>query len=127
MAQPIAASKEPEAATPALDVSGLSVEFPSRRGTLLAIDDVSMQIAPGEILGVVGESGAGKSITGLAVLGLLESPGRISGGAIHVGGRRVDTLSEKELTKVRGREMGAIFQDPADSAQPAVHGGQTAG
>ncbi|WP_274574650.1 ABC transporter ATP-binding protein [Sulfitobacter sp. PR48] len=118
MAQPIAASKEPEAATPALDVSGLSVEFPSRRGTLLAIDDVSMQIAPGEILGVVGESGAGKSITGLAVLGLLESPGRISGGAIHVGGRRVDTLSEKELTKVRGREMGAIFQDPLTALNP---------
>ncbi|WP_425506418.1 ABC transporter ATP-binding protein [Sulfitobacter undariae] len=103
---------------PALDVSELSVEFPSRRGTLLAIDQVSMAIAPGEILGVVGESGAGKSITGLAVLGLLEHPGRIAGGAIHVGGRRVDTLTEKELTKVRGKEMGAIFQDPLTALNP---------
>lgn len=103
---------------PALDVSQLSVEFPSRRGTLLAIDQVSMAIAPGEILGVVGESGAGKSITGLAVLGLLEQPGRIAGGAIHVGGRRVDTLTEKELTKVRGKEMGAIFQDPLTALNP---------
>jgi len=103
---------------PALDVSELSVEFPSRRGTLLAIDQVSMAIAPGEILGVVGESGAGKSITGLAVLGLLEQPGRIAGGAIHVGGRRVDTLTEKELTKVRGKEMGAIFQDPLTALNP---------
>lgn len=103
---------------PALSVENLTVEFPSRRGVLTAIDGVSMQIARGEILGVVGESGAGKSITGLAVLGLLDAPGRIGGGAIHVGGRRVDTLSEAELTKVRGREMGAIFQDPLTALNP---------
>ncbi|WP_245667729.1 ABC transporter ATP-binding protein [Neptunicoccus sediminis] len=118
MVQPIPVPEDSINATPALDVQGLSVEFPTRRGVLTAIDDVSMQIAPGEILGVVGESGAGKSITGLAVLGLLEHPGRIAQGAIHVGGRRVDTLSEAELTKVRGREMGAIFQDPLTALNP---------
>ncbi|WP_247651406.1 ABC transporter ATP-binding protein [Roseovarius autotrophicus] len=105
-------------ATPVLEVSNLRVEFPTRHGTLTAIDDVSMRIEPGEILGVVGESGAGKSITGLAVLGLLEAPGRIAGGEIHVAGRRIDTLSEDELTKVRGSEMGAIFQDPLTALNP---------
>ena len=67
------------APAPLLEVSHLRVEFPSRRGTLLALDDVSFSIAPGEILGVVGESGAGKSLTGSAIIGLLEPPGRISG------------------------------------------------
>ncbi|WP_291334921.1 ABC transporter ATP-binding protein [Albidovulum sp.] len=105
-------------AAPALEVSRLTVEFPTRRGVLTAIDDVSLRIEPGEILGVVGESGAGKSITGLAVLGLLEAPGRIAGGEIRVGGRRIDTLGEVELTKVRGREMGAIFQDPMTALNP---------
>ncbi|MCB1387339.1 MAG: ABC transporter ATP-binding protein [Nitratireductor sp.] len=105
-------------AAPALEVSNLTVEFRTRRGTLTAIDDVSMRIAPGEILGVVGESGAGKSITGLAVLGLLEVPGRIAAGEIHVNGRRIDTLTEEQLTKVRGREMGAIFQDPLTALNP---------
>nr|WP_325250260.1 ABC transporter ATP-binding protein [Amylibacter sp.] len=118
MVQPIPVPDQTSDTTPALDVDGLSVEFPTRRGVLTAIDNVSMQIAPGEILGVVGESGAGKSITGLAVLGLLEHPGRIAKGAIHVGGRRVDTLTEAELTKVRGREMGAIFQDPLTALNP---------
>ncbi len=120
MVQPIPPSTDTDTDTAALalDVQGLSVEFPTRRGTLTAIEDVSMQIAPGEILGVVGESGAGKSITGLAVLGLLEAPGRIAAGSVYVGGRRVDRLSEAELTKIRGREMGAIFQDPLTALNP---------
>lgn len=105
-------------AKPVLDVSDLTVEFPTRRGVLTAIDKVSMRIEPGEILGVVGESGAGKSITGLAVLGLLEAPGRIASGEIHVAGRRIDQLSEEQLTKIRGREMGAIFQDPLTALNP---------
>jgi peptide/nickel transport system ATP-binding protein len=106
------------AARPVLEVSDLTVEFPTRRGTLTAIDGVSMRIEPGEILGVVGESGAGKSITGLAVLGLLEEPGRIASGEIRVAGRRIDHLSESDLTKIRGREMGAIFQDPLTALNP---------
>ena len=79
-------------ATPLLEVKNLRVEFPSRRGTLLALDDVSFNIAAGEILGVVGESGAGKSLTGAAIIGLLEPPGRIAGGEIVLGGQRIDKL-----------------------------------
>ena len=70
--------------TPVLSVRNLKVEFPTRRGTLTAIDEVSFDIAPGEVLGVVGESGAGKSITGSAVIGLIEPPGRIAGGEVYL-------------------------------------------
>ena len=77
---------------PLLEVKNLRVEFPTRRGTLLAVDDVSFDIAPGEVLGVVGESGAGKSLTGNAIIGLLEPPGRIAAGEIRLEGRRIDNL-----------------------------------
>ena len=73
-----------------LQVKNLVVEFPHRRGTLRAIDNISFDIAPGEILGVVGESGAGKSLTGAAIIGLLEPPGRIAGGEIHLEGQRME-------------------------------------
>ena len=89
-----------------LEVKNLSVEFPTRRGTLKALDDVSFTIAPGEVLGVVGESGAGKSLTGAAIIGLLEPPGRISAGRILLGGRRIDNLREDQMRRVRGREIG---------------------
>ncbi len=101
-----------------LDVRGLCVEFPGRHGTVQALSDVSLSIRPGEILGVVGESGAGKSMTGLAVQGLLEPPGRISGGEVWVGGRRIDQLDDKQMQQVRGRQIGAIFQDPLTSLNP---------
>jgi len=103
---------------PLLDVRHLKVEFPTRRGTLTAVDDVSFDIAPGEILGMVGESGAGKSMTGAAIIGLLEPPGRIAGGEIRLEGRRVDDLPQAELRKIRGRKIGAIFQDPLTSLNP---------
>ncbi len=103
---------------PLLEVRHLRVEFPTRRGTLVAIDDVSFSIAPGEVLGVVGESGAGKSVTGAAIIGLLEPPGRLAGGEIWLSGRRIDTLDAHALRKVRGREIGAIFQDPLTSLNP---------
>jgi peptide/nickel transport system ATP-binding protein len=103
---------------PLLEVRHLRVEFPTRRGTLLALDDISFDIAPGEILGVVGESGAGKSLTGAAIIGLLDPPGRISGGEIRFGGRRIDNLPYEEMRKVRGRHIGAIFQDPLTSLNP---------
>src|SRR6476659_2657436 len=96
---------------PLLEVARLRVEFPGRRGTLVALDDVSFSIAPGEILGVVGESGAGKSLTGAAIIGLLEPPGRIAGGEIRFHGRRIDDLPYEEMPKMRGRSIGAIFQD----------------
>ncbi|MGJ8625122.1 MAG: ABC transporter ATP-binding protein [Yoonia sp.] len=101
-----------------LDVRNLRVEFPTRKGTLTAVDDVSLQIRRGEILGMVGESGAGKSMTGMAILGLLEPPGRISGGAIHLSGDRIDTLDDKAMQTIRGRRIGAIFQDPLTSLNP---------
>jgi peptide/nickel transport system ATP-binding protein len=105
-------------AAPLLEVRNLRVEFPSRRGSLLAIDDVSFTIAAGEVLGVVGESGAGKSLTGAAIIGLLEPPGRIAAGEILLEGRRIDQLSDDEMRRVRGRQIGAIFQDPLTSLNP---------
>ena len=75
-----------------LEVKDLKIEFPTRRGTLVAVDGISFSIAPGEVLGVVGESGAGKSLTGMAVIGLLEPPGRIAAGEIRLEGERIDQL-----------------------------------
>lgn len=101
-----------------LEIRNLSVEFPTRRGTLKALNDVSFSIEAGEVVGVVGESGAGKSLTGAAIIGLLEPPGRILAGQILLEGRRIDNLSDDEMRKIRGREIGAIFQDPLTSLNP---------
>jgi peptide/nickel transport system ATP-binding protein len=103
---------------PLLEVKNLRVEFPTRRGTLLALDDISFDIAPGEVLGVVGESGAGKSLTGAAIIGLLEPPGRIAGGEIRLAGQRIDNLPYEQMRAIRGRRIGAIFQDPLTSLNP---------
>ncbi|NMG41006.1 ATP-binding cassette domain-containing protein [Chelativorans sp. ZYF759] len=103
---------------PLLSVRGLTVEFPTRHGTLTALDDISFDIAPGEVLGMVGESGAGKSITGSAIIGLIEPPGRIAKGEILLHGKRIDNLSPPEMRKVRGRKVGMIFQDPLTSLNP---------
>src|SRR6186713_1958487 len=103
---------------PLLEVHHLRVEFPTRLGTLVAVDDVSFDIAPGEVLGVVGESGAGKSLTGNAIIGLLEPPGRVAAGEIRLEGRRIDNLPYEEMRKVRGARIGAIFQDPLTSLNP---------
>jgi peptide/nickel transport system ATP-binding protein len=103
---------------PILSVRGVGVEFPTRRGTLQATADVSFDIVPGEILGMVGESGAGKSLTGMSVIGLLEPPGRLSAGEIWLEGQRIDHLPPRERQRVRGRKIGAIFQDPLTSLHP---------
>ena len=103
---------------PLLAVSHLCVEFPTRHGTLRAVHDVSFEIAPGEVLGVVGESGAGKSLTGAAVIGLIDPPGRIAGGEIRLAGRRIDNLPYDAMRRIRGREIGAVFQDPLTSLNP---------
>jgi len=103
---------------PILAVERLRVEFPTRRGTLVAVHDVSFEIARGEVLGVVGESGAGKSITGAAIIGLIDPPGRIAAGEIRLDGRRIDNLPPDRMRKVRGREIGAVFQDPLTSLNP---------
>jgi peptide/nickel transport system ATP-binding protein len=103
--------------SPLLEVRHLRVEFPTRRGTLRALDDVSFDIAPGEVLGVVGESGAGKSLTGAAIIGLLEPPGRIAGGEIRWRAS-ASTPGADEMRSIRGRQIGAIFQDPLTSLNP---------
>lgn len=104
--------------TALLEVLDLRVEFPTRRGTLRALDGVSFAIESGEILGVVGESGAGKSLTGAAIIGLLEPPGRIAGGIIHLDGQRIDNLPPERLRRIRGRQIGTIFQDPLTTLNP---------
>jgi peptide/nickel transport system ATP-binding protein len=101
-----------------LQVQNLIVEFPNRRGTLRALDDISFDIAPGEILGVVGESGAGKSLTGASIIGLLEPPGRVVSGRILLEGQRIDNLPPEQMRLIRGRKIGAIFQDPLTSLNP---------
>ena len=95
-------------AKPLLSVQGLRVEIPTRRGVLLALDDISFDIAPGEILGFVGESGAGKSLTGMAILGLLDPPGRIAGGEIRLQDRRIDQLPPHEMRRLRGKEIADL-------------------
>ncbi len=106
------------AVEPLLVVEGLRVEFPTRHGTLVAVHDVSFAIAPGEVLGVVGESGAGKSLTGAAIIGLIDPPGRIAAGQVSLAGRRIDNLPYDAMRRVRGREIGAVFQDPLTSLNP---------
>ncbi len=101
-----------------LEIQNLRVEFPTRRGTLVAVDDISLEISEGEVLGVVGESGAGKSMTGSAVIGLLEPPGRIAGGKIRLEGDRIDNLPYERMRRIRGAKIGAIFQDPLTSLNP---------
>jgi peptide/nickel transport system ATP-binding protein len=103
---------------PLLEVRNLRVEFPTRRGTLVAVDDVSFSIEPGEVLGVVGESGAGKSLTGAAIIGLLEPPGRVAGGEILLDGQRIDDLPYEKMRRIRGKQIGAVFQDPLTSLNP---------
>ena len=103
---------------PVLEVRNLRVEFPNRRGNLVAVDDVSFTVNEGEVLGVVGESGAGKSMTGSAIIGLLEPPGRIAGGEVWLDGERIDNLSQEAMRKIRGKRIGMVFQDPLTSLNP---------
>jgi peptide/nickel transport system ATP-binding protein len=110
--------------TPVLSVRDLRVEFVTRRGVLKAIDGVSFDIGKGEVLGVVGESGAGKSVTGAAVIGLIDPPGRISGGEIRLSGSRIDNLPPEDMRRVRGKRIGMIFQDPLTSLNPLYRVGE---
>jgi peptide/nickel transport system ATP-binding protein len=103
---------------PLVEVRGLCVDFPTRHGPLRALDGVTFDIAAGEILGIVGESGAGKSLTGAAIIGLLDPPGRVCGGQILLEGQRIDDLPPEAMRRLRGRRIGAIFQDPLTSLDP---------
>jgi ABC-type glutathione transport system ATPase component len=105
-------------AEPIISVRNLVVEFPLRRGLFTAVNDVSFDIMPGEILGVVGESGAGKSMTGAAIIGLIEPPGHIASGEIYLKGERIDNLPPEQMSRLRGKRIGMVFQDPLTSLNP---------
>jgi peptide/nickel transport system ATP-binding protein len=101
-----------------LEVTDLQVELSDRFGSARILDGVSFAVEAGKVLGIVGESGAGKSMTGSAIIGLLPNRARVAGGQIVLNGRRIDDLSEAAMRKVRGRQIGAIFQDPLTSLNP---------
>lgn len=106
--------------TPLLEVDNLTVEIPTRRGTLTPVNGVSLQIDRGEIVGVVGESGAGKSITGSAIIGLLDRPARVANGTVRLDGESISRLDEEQLRKIRGKRIGTVFQDPLTSLDPLM-------
>src|SRR5436190_23142297 len=103
-----------------LSVEDLRVEFTTRRGTVYAVNGISFDIAPGETLGILGQSGCGKSVTSLAILGLLARNGRVSSGRALFGGRDLIQLGDRALRGIRGREIAMIFQDPMTSLNPVL-------
>jgi peptide/nickel transport system ATP-binding protein len=111
------------AASPVLRVEGLRVEFPTRAGVVRAVDGVSFTLRRGKILGLVGESGSGKSVTGFSILGLLEPPGRVSGGRVLFHGRDLATLSERNMRDLRGNRIAIVFQNPMMTLNPVLRVG----
>ncbi len=107
-----------------LEIKGLDVDFPTRRGTVKAARGVSLTVEPGEVLGLVGESGAGKSTIGNAIMGLLENPGRVTAGEIIFQGQDIRGLPEDRMKKIRGDKIGMIFQDPQTSLNPLLTVGE---
>lgn len=107
-----------------LEVKNLSTCFHTFKGTVKAVDNVSFHIGEGEILGVVGESGAGKSVTGFSIIGLIDEPGKIEAGEIIFNGEDLMKKSESEMNKIRGKEISMIFQDPMTSLNPVYTIGQ---
>ena len=105
---------------PLLAVDDLRVEFWTSRGTVYAVNGISFDIAPGETLAIVGESGCGKSVTALAILGLLARAGRIPSGTAQFGGRDLLRLSDRAMRSIRGKEIAMIFQDPMTSLNPVL-------
>ncbi len=112
---------------PLLDVRNLTVTFAGTHSTVTAVDDVSFHIAPGETLGLVGESGSGKSVTAFAILRLLQSPGRVTGGQIFFEGRDLLSLPERDMRQVRGARISLIFQEPMTALNPVMRVGDQIG
>ncbi|MBV1926985.1 MAG: ABC transporter ATP-binding protein, partial [Rhodobacteraceae bacterium] len=106
--------------TELLQIEGLDVDFPTRHGTVRAARGVNLTVSPGEVLGLVGESGAGKSTIGNAIIDLLEAPGRVSAGSILFEGKELRGRSEAEMRLIRGDRIGMIFQDPQTSLNPLM-------
>ena len=105
---------------PLLDVENLEVRFWTRRGTVHAVNDISFSLSPGETLGIVGESGCGKSVTALALMGILPRAGRVTAGTVRYDGRDLYTQSDSEWQRFRGKEIAMIFQDPMTSLNPVL-------
>ena len=105
---------------PLLAVDDLRVEFWTDRGTIYAVNGISFEIAAGETLGIVGESGCGKSVTSLALLGILPRAGRVAGGTARFAGRNLFDLPDRDLRQIRGKEIAMIFQDPMSSLNPVL-------
>lgn len=101
-----------------LEIKNERLSFFTPAGEVKALNDVSFSMNQGDVLGIVGESGSGKSVTAYSIMGLTADPGRVVGGEIHFNGHRIDQMSEKELRKIRGKEVSIIFQDPMTSLNP---------
>ncbi|MET4754520.1 ABC transporter ATP-binding protein [Bradyrhizobium sp. RT11b] len=108
---------------PLLEVRNLKTHFPTKAGTVKAVDGVSFHITAGGRLGIVGESGSGKSVTSLSIMRLVELPGRIVGGEVLLKGRDLTTLTEREMRQLRGRELSLVFQDPMSALNPVYTAG----
>ena len=111
-------SSSETSAAPLLSIDGLTVEFPSAKGALRAVDDVSLHVNRGETLGLVGESGSGKSMTALAVIGLVPPPGRVAGGSVRFNGADLTGMRERDLRRIRGAGVGFVFQEPMTALNP---------
>ncbi|MBO0712851.1 MAG: ABC transporter ATP-binding protein, partial [Acetobacteraceae bacterium] len=103
-----------------LEVENLTVRFFLRDGVVPAVEGVSLAVERGEVLGLVGESGAGKSVTGLAILGLTDPPGRLVAGSIRFGGEQLAGRPDAELRRLRGRKLAMVFQDPMTTLNPVL-------
>ena len=107
-----------------LQVAGLTTAFPTRRGLVRVVDDVSFTLAQNETLAIVGESGSGKSVLCLSVMGLIEAPGRVVAGAVRYGGRDLLAEPERHLRALRGADLGMVFQEPKSSLNPVITVGE---
>ncbi|MEF2072016.1 ABC transporter ATP-binding protein [Consotaella aegiceratis] len=119
-----ATSKAGNATEPLLDVQGLTVTVPSRKGPAVVVDDVSFELRKGEALGVVGESGCGKSITAMSLVGLLPPGAAVTGGAVRFEGQDLVGMSARALRRVRGGKISFVFQDPMTSLNPVMNIGR---